>query len=48
MKKIHFQIKEIVDDANKLSDEDWTKKYGDKCYWEVIEELFIEQDRKSF
>ncbi len=38
------EIKEICDDSYQLSDDDWTKKYGEKMYWQVIsDQLHLER-----
>lgn len=35
------RMKQICDDSYQLSDEEWSKKYGEKKYWEVIQQELI-------
>lgn len=35
------EVVEIIDDTERLSNEEWTSKYGDKTYLEVLKSLIL-------
>jgi hypothetical protein len=35
------EVMEVIDDAERLSNEEWTSKYGDRTYLEVLKSLIL-------